>query len=304
MVTQIEKKALYFERFSYLFSEYSRIIIVNTENICSNQFKKCRKALGKDSILILGKNKVIKKVLNEHIKKKPELVSLLPHLSGNLGFIFTKADPLQIKNILFENKIPAPAKVGQMAPSDVIIPEGITGLTPDATSFFQALNIQTKISKGLIEIMNPVKIISKNQFIGSSEVTLLQKLDIVPFSHQLKIKLIYENNFCIDPSFLEISMGEIEKILNEKSEELGFLESFFSYSNPIKLENVRKKTLLDVLYLSQKLGFSFEKKETNKRNLETDLNSKTVNSDKNPKEFEKSESEEEEEEDMGLGLFD
>ena len=57
-----------------------------------------------------------------------------------------------------------------------------------------------------------------------------------------------------------------------------------------------------MLYLSQKLGFSFEKKETNEANLKIELNSKTLNLDENPEKSEKSESEDEE--DMGLGLFD
>ena len=148
----------------------------------------------------------------EHIKKKPDLAKLIPYLSGNIGFIFTKLKPLSLKNILYENKVPAPAKSGQKAPDDVEIPSGITTLTPDGTSFFQALNIQTKIAKGFIEIVNPVKIITKNQIIGNSEVILLQKLNIVPFSHQIKIKLIYENECCIDPEILEISMDNIQNI--------------------------------------------------------------------------------------------
>jgi len=138
MLNQLEKKTLYYERFNYLFSEYSRIVLVNIDNISSNQFKKCRKALGKDSILILGKNKIIKKVLKEHIKHNQDLNALLPRLTGNIGFIFTKTDLLNIKQILSENQVPAPAKTGQTAPNDVIIPPGITSITPDGTVFFSS----------------------------------------------------------------------------------------------------------------------------------------------------------------------
>ena len=84
----INKKTLYFERFNYLFSEYSRIVLVNIENICSNQLKKCRKALGEDSILILGKNKIIKKVLKEHIKKKTRFGQTHTLFIGKYWFYF------------------------------------------------------------------------------------------------------------------------------------------------------------------------------------------------------------------------
>jgi len=241
MLNQLEKKTLYFERFNHLFSEYSRIILVNIENICSNQFKKCRKALGKNSILILGKNKIVKKVLKNHIKNNPELNKLMPYMTGNVGFIFTKSSPMEIKKILIDNEEPAQAKAGQVAPNDVTIPAGPTGITPDGTSFFQALNIQTKIAKGLIEIQNPVKIISKGDLIGNSEVILLQKLNLTPFSHKLNIRLVYENKCCIRPDILDISIMDIEKILNKKKEDLEMLESFFCYPSSIRITNQTKK---------------------------------------------------------------
>jgi|Transcript_67679 large subunit ribosomal protein LP0 len=305
MLNQLEKKTLYFERFDHLFSHYSRIVLVNIENITSNQFKKCRKALGKNSILILGKNKIIKKVLKEHIKKKPELVELFPYLSGNIGFIFTTLEATKIKEILLKNRLPSPAKAGQLSPSDVVIPAGITSITPDGTSFFQALNIQTKISKGLIEIQTPVKIITKDQLIGNSEVILLQKLNIIPFSHCLEIKLIYENNFCINPKVLDISMIEIENILLDKKMELKLLESFFLYPNSIKIENQIKKSMIDLVHLAQKLGFVVEKTPINKNCGGEVVNGVNLNQNKKSIESERiTEKSDSEDEDMGFGLFD
>lgn len=304
MLNQLEKKTLYFERFSYLFSNYSQIILVDIEKISSNQFKKCRKALGKNSILILGKNKIVKKVLKNNVKKNPELGELLPYLKGNIGFIFTKISPIEIKKILIENQEPASAKAGQIAPDDVIIPAGLTGITPDGTSLFQALNIQTKIAKGLIEIQNSVKIITKGEVIGNSEVILLQKLNITPFSHKLDIKLIFENKCCIKPEILDISMVEIEQHLNQTRENLEILESTFCYPTSIKIENQMKIIEISLLYLSSALGytvFSDLKKndaiETYKKE-DIDPESKDLHFEKND---EKSETEEE---DMGFGIFD
>ena len=298
MLNQLEKKTLYYERFNYLFSEYSRIVLVNIDNISSNQFKKCRKALGKDSILILGKNKIIKKVLKEHIKHNQDLNALLPRLTGNIGFIFTKTDLLNIKQILSENQVPAPAKTGQTAPNDVIIPPGITSITPDGTVFFQALNIPTKISKGLVEIQTPVKIITKGQLIGNSEVLLLQKLNIIPFSHCFEIKLIFDNNLCIDPKILEISMNDIEEKIEQTRSKLKFLESLLSYPNSIKIENYRKTTMANISFLSKKLGYItiLEKKDEVKKT--------TIEEEENVVQIPADEKSETDDDDMGFGLFD
>ena len=70
----------------------------------------------------------------------------------------------------------SPAKVGVVAPCDVHIKAGQTSLEPGQTSFFQALNIHTKITKGNIEILSDVHLIHEGTKVGPSEAILLQKL--------------------------------------------------------------------------------------------------------------------------------
>merc|ERR1712218_678417 len=83
----------------------------------------------------------------------PKLEQLLPHIVGNVGFVFTKEELVDIRDMLLENKVKAPARAGAIAPLDVTVPAQNTGLGPEKISFFQALNIPTKITKGTIEIV-------------------------------------------------------------------------------------------------------------------------------------------------------
>ena len=70
---------------------------------------------------------------------------------------------------------------------DVVLPAQNTGLGPEKTSFFQALAIPTKITKGTIEILNDIKLITEADKVGASEATLLQMLKIYPFSYGLVV---------------------------------------------------------------------------------------------------------------------
>lgn len=83
---------------------------------------------------------------------------ILPHIRGNVGFVFTKSDLGEIREKLLDNKVQAPARANAIAPCAVVIPAQNTGLGPEKTSFFQALSIPTKISKGTIEIIVSVKL--------------------------------------------------------------------------------------------------------------------------------------------------
>lgn len=78
---------------------------------------------------------------------------ILPHIKGNVGFVFTRGELTEVRERLLQNKVRAPARAGAVAPCPVIIPSQNTGLGPEKTSFFQALSIPTKISKGTIEII-------------------------------------------------------------------------------------------------------------------------------------------------------
>lgn len=78
---------------------------------------------------------------------------LLPHIVSNVGFVFTNEDLVDVRDKLLANKKRAPARPGAIAPCAVTIPSQNTGLGPEKTSFFQALQIPTKISRGTIEIV-------------------------------------------------------------------------------------------------------------------------------------------------------
>merc|ERR1719263_342727 len=144
--------------------------------------------------MIFGKNTMIRKCIRNLTEDgdHPEWATIIPVMKGNLGFIFTNGDLDAVLDKLKEYVKPAAAKAGVIAPCSCTIPKGATGLDPAQTSFFQALNIATKINKGSIEIINDCTVIKEGNKVGSSEAALLAKLGIKPFSYGLNIHYVYE----------------------------------------------------------------------------------------------------------------
>jgi large subunit ribosomal protein LP0 len=114
--------------------------------------QKIRLSLRGQAVVLMGKNTMIRKAIRGHLEKNPNLEKLLPHIRENVGFVFTKEDLSLIRTKIQENKVSAPAKAGAIAPCDVTLPAQVTTLGPEKTSFFQALSITTKITRGTIEI--------------------------------------------------------------------------------------------------------------------------------------------------------
>ena len=54
---------------------------------------------------------------------------LLPHIRGNVGFVFMNQDLKEIREIITSNKVVAPARAGMLALMDVTVRAGNTGIT-------------------------------------------------------------------------------------------------------------------------------------------------------------------------------
>lgn len=153
---------------------------------------------------------MIRKILRERVATQPELETLLDLVVGNIGLVFCRDDTLgEVKKIFADNKVGANAKAGTIAPNDVVVPAGDTGLDPSQTSFMQALNIATKINKGQVSIMNDVLLLKAGDKVGASEAALLQKLKITPFAYGLVVTTVYENGALRDPKSLDLTDDDV-----------------------------------------------------------------------------------------------
>jgi len=204
-----ERKNTFFEKLNKLLDEYTKIFVVGADNVGSNHMQKIRLSLRGKGVLLMGKNTMVRKVIRTRLAQNPAYESLLPHVFANIGFVFTNGDLSTVRDIILSQRVAAPAKTGSIAPNDVVVPAGPTGMEPTMTSFLQALNIPSKIAKGQIEIVSDVALISKGQKVGSSEAALLSKLNIRPFSYGLSITVVFDNGSVYDPALLNLTDADV-----------------------------------------------------------------------------------------------
>jgi len=202
-------KASYFVRIIELFEEYPKCLIVGVDNVGSKQMQEIRSNMRGKAEILMGKNTMIRKAIRGHLAKNPDLEKILPHIVQNVGFVFTKEDLSETRDALLENKRGAPAKAGAIAPCDVKLPPQNTGMGPEKTSFFQALQIPTKIARGTIEILNEVHLIKEGEKVGASESALLNMLNIQPFSYGLAVQQVYDNGAVYSPAVLDMTTDEL-----------------------------------------------------------------------------------------------
>jgi len=206
-------KSAYFDKLKNLLDEYKSIFLVGVDNVSSQQMHEIRQSLRGSAVVLMGKNTMVRRALKGLIPDFPEYERLLPHVKGNVGFIFTNSDLKETRDRILANRVAAPARAGAVAPADVYVPAGNTGMEPGKTSFFQALGVPTKIARGTIEITTDLKLVDAGAKVGASEATLLNMLNISPFTYGMKVTQVYEDGQTFSPDVLDIEESQLLKAL-------------------------------------------------------------------------------------------
>jgi len=205
------KKPAYFAKLKHLLDTCPKALIVSVDFVGSKQMQEIRGALRGKATVLMGKNTMIRTCLRDHHEVNPSLGldNLLEAINGNIGFIFCHGDMDEIRDICTSNKVDAAAKAGVLAPIDVELPMGPTGLDPSSTNFFQVLNIPTKIVKGSIELTTAVKVCAVGTKVSASQAILLQKMGIRPFSYGMKVVSVYDSGSVFDAAVLDITDDKV-----------------------------------------------------------------------------------------------
>jgi len=306
-------KAGYFLKLTQLLDEYPKCFIVGVDNVGSKQMQQIRQTMRSDAVLLMGKNTMIRKAIRGHLETNPALEKLLPHIKANVGFVFTNLELTDVREKIVENKVKAPARAGALAPLDVFIAAQNTGLGPEKTSFFQALSIPTKISKGTIEILNEIHLIKKDDKVGASEATLLNMLNISPFTYGLVIRQVYDSGTVFDPEILDITPEDLRAKFLAGVRNVAAVSLAIGYPTVASVPHSIVNGLKNLIAVAVETDINFKAAERAKEYLKdpskfasaAPVAAAPAKGGSPKKEVKKEESEEEEEDDdMGFGLFD
>lgn len=315
---RFEWKSKYFIKLLNALDEYEKFFIVGVDNVGSNQMQQIRISLRGSAEVLMGKNTMMRKVLRGRLDQFPGLEKVLPHLVENVGFVFTKDDLSEIRNKLTANRKPAAAKAGAMAPLDVFVEPLITTLGPEKTSFFQALNIPTKITRGTIEILSQTKMCSEGERVGASEATLLSMLNITPFSYGLEVKMVYDNGSLYGPAVLDITDDDICARFIEGAATVTMVALAIGYPTKTSVPHMITNAFRNLLAISVATDYTFKESAEIKEMLsdptklaalqaaavEEAAPAAESSAEEAPAAKSASESENSSDEDMGFSLFD
>jgi len=309
------EKEVYFTKLKALIEQYPSIFLCNIDNVTSQQLHMIRQALRGKGVVLMGKNTMVRRALRVIAPEYPQFEKLLPHVRGNIGFVFTSGDLKDIREIILSNKVAAPARAGALATVDVYVPAGNTGMEPGKTSFFQALGIPTKIARGTIEIVNDVQVVTAGNRVGTSEATLLNMLNISPFTYGMSVVQVYDNGAVFPSSVLDIEEKTLTDQFMSGIKTIAAISLAINYPTLASVTHSLVNAYKNILNVSLATDYEFEGSAKIKEYLAnpeafaaaapaaSSEAAPAASADAAP-EAAKEEEKEESDDDMGFGLFD
>lgn len=206
-----KKKRLMYQEMMKFPKEYRALAISNLNKVRASQLMQLRKKFRGDIKLRAVKNKVVLRAF-EKIGDVPRLPEFSNRLEGQCLLLFTNTNPFRLNLLFDKSKIFLPAKGGDIAPTEIIVYAGNTGITPGPVlSEFKEANVPTKIDQGSIWVVKDTRVARPGDQISQKLASLLSKLGVKPIEAGISVTCALADGLLFTEQDLRIDLDTFVK---------------------------------------------------------------------------------------------
>ncbi|MFU8868867.1 50S ribosomal protein L10 [Natronococcus sp.] len=191
---------------SELIESYESVGIVGIAGIPSKQLQDMRRDLHGSAELRVSRNTLQVRALEE-----AGLGDLVEQIEGQVGLVGTNDNPFALYKELEASKTPAPINEGEVAPNDIVIPEGDTGVDPGPfVGELQSVGANARIQDGSIQVMEDSTVLEAGEEVTADLANVLNELGIEPKEVGLDLRAVVAEGTLFDPEDLDIDVEAYE----------------------------------------------------------------------------------------------
>jgi len=190
---------------------YESVGVVNIAGIPSRQLQDMRRDLHGTAELRVSRNTLLKRALDE---VDDGLEDLNGFVTGQVGLIGTNDNPFSLFQELEASKTPAPISAGEVAPNEIVIPEGDTGVDPGPfVGELQSIGADARIQEGSIQVLSDSVVLDAGEEVSQDLSNVLSELGIEPKEVGLDLRAVFADGVLFEPEELELDIDEYERDL-------------------------------------------------------------------------------------------
>jgi large subunit ribosomal protein L10 len=208
------KKERFIQRILSLTKNYKTIAISKLYKVRAAQLMELRRKFRKEMEVIVVKNKVASIAFKQANLSKVE--DFIKEIKDQSALIFTNMDPFKLYMLLEKNKVNLPARPGDIATEDIVIPAGNTGLAPGPVlSEFKEAKIPTRIDSGSIWVSRDTVVANKGDPISPKLASLLSKLGIKPVRAGLSVSIAWYDGLIFYEKDMKLDIDEYKRLIQD-----------------------------------------------------------------------------------------
>jgi large subunit ribosomal protein L10 len=185
---------------------YESVGVVAITGIPSQQLQDMRRGLHGTAELRVSRNTLLERSLEE-----AGLDQLTGYVSGQVGLIGTNENPFGLYQQLEASKTSAPIGAGEIAPNDITIPEGDTGVDPGPfVGELQSVGANARIDEGSIKVMEDSHVLDAGEEVSADLSNVLTELGIEPKEVGLDLRGVFAEGVLFESEDLEIDIDAYE----------------------------------------------------------------------------------------------
>ncbi|PSP29324.1 50S ribosomal protein L10 [Halobacteriales archaeon QH_2_65_14] len=184
---------------------YESVGVVDITGIPSQQLQDMRRDLHGTAQLRVSRNTLLVRALEDLAEGFEDLTQ---YVSGQVGLIGTNDNPFGLYQQLEASKTSAPINAGEVAPNDIVIPEGDTGIDPGPfVGELQSVGASARIDEGSIKVLEDSNVLDAGEEVSADLANVLSELGIEPKEVGLDLRGVYAEGILFEPEDLEIDVG-------------------------------------------------------------------------------------------------
>ena len=201
-----EWKRVEVDEISDFLEHYDSVGVVSITGIPSRQLQEMRRDLHGTAELRVSRNTLLVRALDEVDEGLEELTE---YISGQVGLIGTNDNPFGLYQQLEASKTSAPINTGEIAPNEIVVPEGDTGVDPGPfVGELQSVGANARIEEGSIKVLEDSVVLDAGEEVSADLSNVLSELGIEPKEVGLDLRGVYADGVLFEPEDLEIDIEE------------------------------------------------------------------------------------------------
>jgi large subunit ribosomal protein L10 len=182
--------------------------LVGVRGVPASALQNMRRDLrARNQPIVVATNSAIRHALEKAVKERPSLAPLLEQVQDQTAILAAEGNPFALFQQFLKTRSPTPARGGEKAPADILVPAGTTSFKPGPiVGELQHAGFPAAIEKGKVVLKKDVTIVKAGDTISREVATMLTRLEIFPLEVGLSLRAVVEGDTYYPPSVLSVDL--------------------------------------------------------------------------------------------------